>query len=103
MRAPLRVRLSPRRLGILLVAALIAVLAAWYVHDTRAELERQQRQSHADCAYVRDVARAPALVATPGQGLLLLAHDARVAYVGKGCEDKTGPPPTAYPTMAPRP
>lgn len=99
----MRPRLSVGRLAILVVAALIAGLAAWYVHNTRDELERQSRQSHADCAYVKDVARAPALVATPGQGLLLLAHDARVAYIGKGCEDKTGPPPTAYPTMAPRP
>lgn len=94
----MRPRLSPRALAILLVAALIAGLAAWYVHNTRRELHRQQQEIHADCTFVKDIARAPGLVPTPGAGLLLIAHDARTSYIGKGCESELGPAPSPYPT-----
>lgn len=100
MRLP---RLSPGRLAIVFLVVLAVGVAALYVRNTQHVLKRQQREIHADCRFAQDVARAPEQVATPGQGLLLLAHDARVAYVGKGCEDELGPAPTAYPTVSATP
>lgn len=93
--------LSPRRLAALLLVVLVAGLAAWYVRDTRHALQRQQFEIRADCAFKKDIAELPAAVSTPGRALLLLAHDARSAYVDKGCQTTLGPPPRVYPTAAP--
>jgi hypothetical protein len=102
MRLRLRrwLRLSLARLAVLLLVALVAGLAAWYVRDTRHALHRQQHEIRADCAFKRDIARLPGQVATAGPALLLLAHDARMAYIDKGCAVDLGPAPRPYPTVA---
>lgn len=107
MRAPRPPRLSAPRVAVLLVAVLVVTLASWYVRNThqllnrqQAEIRMQQVEIRADCAFKRDIAELPGQV-TPGPALLLLAHDARDAYIGKGCPGEFGPPPRSYPTPTP--
>lgn len=109
------IRSARGRIGVVLLAALLAVLAAWYVRDTQRALDGNERaiagneqalkrlgvEVRADCAFKRDVADLPRrLPASAGPVTYSLAWDAYDAYVTKGCEAELGP---LAPPPAPRP
>lgn len=96
-------RVSPARLALVCLLALVAGLAALYVRATHQALDELRREVRADCAFKRDIAQLAGEVAAPGPITLTLAWDAWDAYVIKGCTGELGelaPPPGPRPVAA---
>ncbi|WP_018503102.1 hypothetical protein [Parafrankia discariae] len=89
------------RIGAVLLAALLAVLAAWYVRDTQRALRQLRVEVRADCAFKRDMTRlAERLPESAGPVTLTISWDAYDAYIRKGCPAELGPlapPPKSRP------